>query len=182
MAGSGFSLFQIWFLLVVWRCVSFGDGLSPCSGIVCLSEVSLRWRVESSSSCLSSAWRLAVEARLSSAQDRRQVSLCVILSGRARMGCCCVVATYSVRLRVPLKVWLLSSVVHGCSFFYSVNCSIFVCPSHFAVLQCSASSRFRASSFRFMGCLDSPSTASPSRRKRVKSRFSATVQGARLKF
>ncbi|WZZ08030.1 hypothetical protein YC2023_093951 [Brassica napus] len=63
----------------------------------------------------------------------------------------------------------LSSVVHGCSLFFSENCSIFVCPSHFAVPRCSASPRFRASSLRFLGSLDSLSTVSSSRRKRVKS-------------
>ncbi|KAH0914231.1 hypothetical protein HID58_028677, partial [Brassica napus] len=80
-----------------------------------------------------------------------------------------------------VKVWRLSSVVHGCSLFFSENCSIFVCPSHFAVPRCSASPRFRASSLRFLGSLDSLSTVSSSRRKRVKSRFSARCKALDMK-
>lgn len=124
-----------------------GDRLSPRSCVMCLSEVSLRVRVEQSSSYFSSAWCLAVEPRLVSAQDRRWLPL--VISARAWAGFDCVAVIFSEQFKsggqAPSSIAVASS---SPSTAWSLSVPL--------TQLFSASSRVRAFHFRFLGFLNSP--------------------------
>ncbi|KAH0873615.1 LOW QUALITY PROTEIN: hypothetical protein HID58_070978, partial [Brassica napus] len=103
-------------------------------------------------------------------------SCSVSLSARARVVSGCVAVIFSVGFRVWFKFG-----GQALFFFFSVNYTVFVCPSRFIVSPVLCISMIQSHlPNRFLGFLDSPSTASSPRRRRVQSRFSVPEQGAVL--